>query len=307
MVNRFARVLLLVLVIFGPVAMARAADSGKSASDIQNDGVAFASDISPDAGTAVVGDYPQGGCEPDGDVCCPDRHWTATADALFLHRSATRGPQLLSDPQSGNSLLDSSGLGFSYEAGPRLSLIRHGCAWDFELNYFSIDGWQADADFPNSALPSGVGSLALDKVIPFPVTAAAFEDKTRLYSTEFNLRRPVNDWLTVLAGFRWVELEDGYLAQGTGATLSTPFSETIRVHNHLFGFQVGTDAILFEHQKNSKSADLPRLVSSTMPRHRTRGSPIRQDWERCRPPRAAVTLPFSARSDLSGRINSPRM
>ena len=172
-------------------------------------------------------------------MCCPDRHWTATADALFLHRSATRGPQLLSDPQSGNSLLDSSGLGFDYEAGPRLSLIHHGCAWDFELNYFGIDGWKADADFPNSAFPSGVGSLALDNAIPFPVTAASFEYKSRLYSAEFNVRRSVNDWLTGLAGFRWMELEDSYLAQGTGAILSTPFSEAIRSHNHLFGFQIG--------------------------------------------------------------------
>ena len=77
-----------------------------------------------------------------------------------------RGPQLLSDPLSGSSLLDSSGLGFHHEAGPRLSLIYQGCAWGFELNYFCIDGWKADADFPNSAFPSGVESLALDNASP---------------------------------------------------------------------------------------------------------------------------------------------
>ena len=46
-----------------------------------------------------------------------------------------------------------------------------------------------------------------------------------------------------------MELEDSYLAQGTGAILSTPFSETIRSHNHLFGFQIGADAILLGRQE----------------------------------------------------------
>jgi len=89
----------------------------------------------------------------------------------------------------------------------------------------------------------------LDNAIPFPVTAASFEYKSRLYNAEFNVRRSVNDWLTGLAGFRWMELEDSYLAQGTGAILSTPFSEAIRSHNHLFGFQIGADAILLGRQE----------------------------------------------------------
>lgn len=248
MLNIVARSSLLALSVFALSAAASAADSRKSASGYQEDDAVYASGAFSGAGTAVVADCGQGECEACGDICSSERLWTATADALFLHRSATRGPQLLSDPQSGNSLLDSSGLGFDYEAGPRLSLIRHGCALDFELNYFGIDGWRADAEFPNSAFPSGVGSLALDSAIPFPVTAASFEYTSRLYSAEFNVRRSINDWLTGLAGFRWMELEDNYLAQGTGAILSTPFSESIRSHNHLFGFQIGADATLLGRQ-----------------------------------------------------------
>jgi hypothetical protein len=154
----------------------------------------------------------------------------------------------LSDPASG-SLLGSSDLGFSCEAGPRVSLIRSGWDWDLELNYFGIDGWQADAEFPNSALPNGIGILALDKAIPLPITAVTFEGSSRLYSGELNLRRPIKPWLTLLAGLRWVELEDGYAAQGTEAVLSTSFIETVRAHNHLYGLQSGVDAVFLKDSK----------------------------------------------------------
>ena len=197
---------------------------------------------------------------PCDEACCPneceksccDRFeptWTVTTDALFLHRSATSGPTLLSDTV-GNDLLKSSDLGFSWAAGPRLSLIRDcACGWGLELNYFGIDGWEANAAFPTASLPGGVGSLAIDKAIPLPVTEASFGQNSRLYNGEFNVRRQVNENLTLLAGFRWVELQDTYLVQGTSAILATPFSEAVRAHNHLYGFQIGADALLFEYME----------------------------------------------------------
>ena len=130
-----------------------------------------------------------------------------------------------------------------------MSLIRNGCDWGLEVNFFGIDGWEADANFPNTALPSGVGILAVDKAIPLPVSAVGFEERSKLYNGEVNLRRPIKPWLTVLAGFRWVELEDAYFAQGTEAILSTPFSEAIRAHNHLYGSQIGVDVVLLKEQE----------------------------------------------------------
>jgi hypothetical protein len=151
----------------------------------------------------------------------------------------------LSDPVAG-TLFNSSDPSFSCEAGPQISIMRNGCDWDLEFKYFGIDGWDADANFPNSALPNGVAILALDKAIPLPVTAVSFAETSRLYSSELNLRRTIRPWLTLLAGLRWVELEDGYAARGTEAVLSTPFAETIRAHNHLIGAQSGVDALLWK-------------------------------------------------------------
>ena len=183
-------------------------------------------------------------CCQGGWRCCNPR-WTVTADALILHRSATRSQRLLLDPQGETDLLNSSDMAFSFAAGPRLSLIRHGsCNWDFELNYFGIDGWGASADFPNTALPSGFGILVVDNALTLPVENVGFEEHSRLYSSEFNIRRPINDWLTPLVGFRWVELSDNYRAQGTEFVELSPFSHEINTHNHLYGFQIGADASL---------------------------------------------------------------
>jgi hypothetical protein len=188
-------------------------------------------------------------CESDcaAPCCqCAGPLWTARADALFLNRSSTGGQSLVREPRAGN-LLDSSDLATSTAVGPRLSLIRHGqCGWDVELNYFGIDGWESNAVVPNTAMPSHFGLLVVDEKMLLPVHDVDARYRSRLYSSELNLRRPVNCWLTPLVGFRWVELNEDYRAVGTEATLMHEFNETINAHNHLYGLQIGADARLFE-------------------------------------------------------------
>jgi hypothetical protein len=176
--------------------------------------------------------------------CC-DPQWTVTADALFLRPSATTGQQLLFDPLQGTTLFNSSDMAFPCDVGPRLSLMRHGrSGWDFELNFFDIVGPKASAEF--SALPNDMGSVIVDNTIPLPVKEVGFDERFRLYSSELNLRRPVNEWLTTLVGFRWVEFYDSYSVQGVESVASMHFSQSINTHNHMYGFQIGEDAILFE-------------------------------------------------------------
>jgi hypothetical protein len=172
---------------------------------------------------------------------CPG--WTATAAALFLQRSTTIGPPLLLNPL-GADLLDSSDLGFSTAVGPRLSLIgRTTSGWDFEVNYFGIDGWKATAEFPPAAI---IGGLVLDQSLTLPVTDASFAYRSQVHSGELNIRRGFGDRLTALAGFRWVELQENYLTLGTEATYDKRFSHSVDTNNHLYGFQLGVDSTLFE-------------------------------------------------------------
>jgi hypothetical protein len=193
---------------------------------------------------------PCGGCSNNccaGYSECCDPQWTVTADALFLRPSATTGQQILFDPLQGTTLFNSSDMAFSCQAGLRLSLMRHGrCGWNFELNFFDNVGPKASAEFPASALPSGIAGVIVDNTILLPVDEIVFEERFRLYSSELNLQRPVNEWLTTLVGFRWVEFYDSYAVQGVESVVSMPFSQAINTHNHLYGFQIGENALLFE-------------------------------------------------------------
>jgi hypothetical protein len=176
--------------------------------------------------------------------------WAVTADTLVLQRSASGSQSLLTDPIPGTELFNASDLRFPMAAGPRLSLRRQGI-WDGELEavYFGIDGFRSTASFPNSALPSTVAGLSIDSAIATPVDSALFQFDSRLYSFELNYRKQLRERLTVLAGFRWVELEDRYIATGIEDAYKDLFTDTVRSHNHLYGFQIGCDAKLRAPEK----------------------------------------------------------
>jgi hypothetical protein len=172
-------------------------------------------------------------------------HWVATADALFLQRSAANNRQLLYDPGAPAEVLSASNLNFSFGAGERLGLCwENPAGMGLELLYFGIDSWQSSANVPSSAFVFGVGDLSIDNTITVPVTAAQFQYTSRLYSGEINLRYALNDWLTPLAGLRWVDFEDRYAAGGTENHYLGPFSDLVRAHNQLYGGQFGLDARL---------------------------------------------------------------
>jgi hypothetical protein len=180
--------------------------------------------------------------------CCTDGcGWTVTADAIFLQRTSSGSQHLLTDPIPDTEMFNSSALHFSTAAGPRLSLRRQGVLdGELEAVYFGIDGFSASADFPNSALPSGVAGLTIDDAIVMPVYSVQFQYGSRLYNTELNYRRPVNERLTLLSGFRWVELEDRYQATGTENVFMGPFASTVSGQNDLYGFQMGGDLQLLD-------------------------------------------------------------
>ncbi len=190
-----------------------------------------------------------GACEPYfEDLCetCRCGRAQAEASALFIHRS-TPGTRAVLLDANGADLYDASRLDFPFAVGPRVSLTVLDCeGWGFESNFFFIDGWSATSDIPNGSLPGGTGTLVVDSVTNLALTNAHFESIARLYSAETNFRKPLFGNLSFLAGFRWLELTDRYLAEGTSATTRNTISETILTHNNLYGFQVGADGPLFQ-------------------------------------------------------------
>jgi hypothetical protein len=164
---------------------------------------------------------------------------------LDIHRSTPETRAVLFDPSQTTDLFEASRQEFPFATGPRVSLTALDCeGWGFELNYFDIQDWSATSDVPHALLPSGYAYLTVDSATQLPLSNAQFESTARLYSTEANFRRPLMGNLSVLAGFRWLEMTDTYLVEGTSATTGNGMSETIRTHNHMYGFQVGADGTL---------------------------------------------------------------
>jgi len=80
----------------------------------------------------------------------------------------------------------------------------------------------------------------------YDVTNGTARYTSALYSGELNVRRQYSDWLTLLAGFRMVELDEHYRGAGIDLqTLGQTDSILTNTFNHLYGFQIGADGEIF--------------------------------------------------------------
>lgn len=187
--------------------------------------------IVPEPGNLhLAGDCCDGPCSMC-DCCCPV--WTIRAEALLWDRVGGGGVALVNAPVA----VTTDDFDFPLAVGPRLTVIRHGVfdtAWDLEFAYFFIDGWSdtvalADIDDYQTTPQINIGG----------VTPGVITYDSTLDSGEVNLRRDYNDWLTWLAGFRWVQVDENLNATFGAA------SHNVEVNNRLFGGQLGVDALLW--------------------------------------------------------------
>lgn len=169
-------------------------------------------------------------------------------------------------------------------AGPKIDLTYRGdSGYGAELSYFNIfnqsatnvTGPDTPADWLVMKAP-GVFWQTQD----FPYQAMVWRDVTNLYSAEANGRLALSSRVTVLAGFRWLQLNDnlqGTLSptdrtapvwkQSCGAFNCTlnevaqaplgvaagpypPFWNTSTTNN-LYGIQIGADGTIFQHGRFS--------------------------------------------------------
>ena len=194
-----------------------------------------------------------------GQPCCGPR-WTASADFIILDRIGSVPYTLVSEgpfnpPGPATKVLNATDLHQGFSGGPQLDLIHHGDdGADLEVSYFQIDGWNAC----RSVGPTPNAWLVMQAPGSFLQTQEASDQMmvwdyaSRLYNAEANVRW--NPWprVTLLAGFRWVQLREeleGILepptAHGTGSFWDT------QPKNNLYGLQVGAEGTLFERGRLS--------------------------------------------------------
>ena len=168
---------------------------------------------------------------------CPVCPWEVEAGFVLLQRSGV--PSQVIERGFGGQLfqdVDTDQHGFSFQCGPDLTIIRHGDLADIEFRWFqvrnSVSGTPTFSDgfgFPVPGTSGGGGDYLSNQYV------------SNLSSFELNFKRPVNDWMTVFAGFRFVELDEN-------ATFieSDPLQLSMRSFNDLYGLQLGSDITLWD-------------------------------------------------------------
>lgn len=169
-------------------------------------------------------------------VAYPCSRWTATADVLFLQRSAGGAQNILFRPamaQADVVALNVADLGFDWEFGPRATL-NYWMAdnWSLEIDFFEIEGWSASQVVDGNPL------------ILFPPAVMvsnqfAVDYDSDLHSTELNLCRQFGDRLRLIAGLRWVELHERFSVIGVSPSPLLVPQYATQTGNSMYGLQIG--------------------------------------------------------------------
>jgi hypothetical protein len=175
------------------------------------------------------GVYPM---QPGGEAAGDASLWTVNAGAVILQRSRPQS-SLIADV-TGVNILNAHDYTFNWAAGPDISVARR-IASDgaVEVRYFGVDAWQ-------SRVSGFIPAFFEAPRIPFDSVYTS-----KLFSTEINLRQAPSDpnWLTWLAGFRWVEVSETLArSAGMNANQTQVNHSTL---NQLYGGQIGADMQLW--------------------------------------------------------------
>ena len=215
--------------------------------------------LPPSSETTVDQSQGAGRYDVGFDQSCCSR-WTASAEFIILQRVGSFNQTLVetvprtqppSDP--GTQVLNATDLHQGFSGGPRLGLIHHGDDGnDLEVSYFQIDGWsdyRSVGPTPNDWLVMRAPGGFLQTQDNQNTQMMAWDYASRLYNAEVNVRWNLWPRMTVLAGFRWVNLTEEL--QGTLPPERTaPFWDT-QTKNNLYGFQIGAEERLFERGRFS--------------------------------------------------------
>jgi hypothetical protein len=165
-----------------------------------DNGVQQVSDEEP-AACAVCGDS----CDDcnnncmSNTCCCYEPTFCVTAGAVFLNRSRPDRGAILTPIGAPGVISDAGDFGFGWNAGPDVTISKQMAnGWIWEVRYFNDRDATATANYP------GVTGAHVFGINVLGITSLSANYFTTLDTTEINLCRPVNDFCTLLAGFRWV-------------------------------------------------------------------------------------------------------
>jgi len=170
--------------------------------------------------------------------------WTVSADALFLDRRRPASAELIFNQVDASQNLNAADFQFDVTAGVDVAAVWYANdRYGVELRCFGID---PSSSRVNVATTLG-DPLQVNTALPL-ITAAGDSitayDRSDLLNWEINGRYRIAEGLAVLAGFRYLEIDERFEAELPGAAI--PFDYEALTRNRLYGAQIGGDAILWQ-------------------------------------------------------------
>ena len=176
--------------------------------------------------------------------CCPCQVWV---NAIFLFRDMGESGEWYYPPKGERRWIwddDDSDLAMGTSVGLTFCPDPCNTSCRVGMEFYAIPNWTA-----TESVAGNIG-VAFPSLVYLPELqqqgdpdsgygVATFHYQSNLYNTEFNIYRqsPNICWLTMLAGFRWMEISEAYSAVFETGGTSPNFG--IDVNNHLYGFQLG--------------------------------------------------------------------
>jgi hypothetical protein len=188
--------------------------------------------------------------------------WTASAECIIWERIGTVNETLVTTypvqpvqppPMptlivgQGTDRLYSDGLPQGFAGGPKVGLTYHADnGYDWELSFFAIDGWDNARSIASGPFvtPVFVAPGSFVQTTDAATQNMGWEYATRLHNAEINLRWDLCPRLTMLAGFRWVNLWEDLQGTIEPSDRASPFWDT-KTRNNLCGLQLGEDWRVF--------------------------------------------------------------
>jgi hypothetical protein len=163
--------------------------------------------------------------------------WTISIEAIGLDRAGGVNrtlvervpgdvPFIATATAAGGAALNSNQLQPGFSAGPKVDLIYHGVAgFDVELAYFNIFNRSISKSIGPDSPPDWLVMKSPGtfwQTQDYPNQAMAWKVASALYGAEANARFNLSDTVTLLAGVRWLRLDDSLVGTLPPADLTAP-------------------------------------------------------------------------------------
>ena len=225
----------------------------------------------------------------------PPSRWTVSAEAIVFDRIGTANRTLVERVPGGVPFADvpttpgipalnSTDLDQGFSPGFRLGVTYHtDSSFDWELSFFHLRDWDSTRSIGPDNPPDWLVMRApgiFFQTQDFTYQSMKWDYSTELYNAELNGRYVLSKRITVLAGFRWVQLNENLqgsipppdrilpvwkfnpnnnlfdvarieILPGIPATGAFPPFWDASTINNLYGLQIGMDGKLFEYGRFS--------------------------------------------------------